>query len=186
MRRYKVALSLLLFTFALVLLNAQEKSTSSVNEPAAYMVVYRTPAHVRISSPEVFHGFATDLWGFLREKNVTLKVDPERGTIETESTMSVESMLNIARQVGATSLLFVAVDRPMTKWIKVTVKSYDLGGKLLWSEEASDMGSMTGKGGYKKTLERLQTSLSKRLGGPGLPVAVQEALAPKPAQEAKP
>jgi len=66
------------------------------------------------------------------------------------------------------------------------VKSYDLGGKLLWSEEASDMGSMTGKGGYKKTLERLQTSLAKRLGGPGLPVAVQEAIAPRPAQEAKP
>lgn len=168
-------------------LQPQQEPASSASEPSVYMVVFRTPAHVRLSKPEVFHGFATDLWNFLKAKNVPLKADPERGTIETESPMSVESMLNIARQVGATSLLFVTVDRPTTKWIKVTLQSYDLGGKLLWSEEASDAWSMSGKGGYKKSLERIEMRLTKRLGGPGLPISVQGASAPEPAQEtAKP
>jgi len=168
-------------------LNALNKPATEAAVPAVYVVVFRTPAHVRNSKPEVFHGFAQDLWSFLKEKDVPLKVDPERGTIESESPMSVESMLNIAKQVGASTLLFVTVDRPMTKWIKVTVKSYGLDGQLQWSEEASDAGSMTGKGGYKKTLERIETGLSKRLGGPGLPVKVQEAGTPEPIRgEVKP
>lgn len=150
---------------------------------SVYVVVYRTPAHVRSSKPEVFHGFATDLAAFLKEKNVPVKVDPERGTIESESAMSVSSMLNIARQVGADSLLFVSVDRPVTKWIKVVVQAYDLDGKLLWTEDASDAGSFSGKGGYKKTLERIQTDLTKRIGTPGLPVTTGSTGASKPAAD---
>jgi hypothetical protein len=164
------AVPLFLLLVTATILPSQPAPSSAANQPAIYVVVFRTPAHVRSSKPEVFHGFATDLSAFLREKNVPIKVDPERGTIESESPMSTESMLNIARQVGATSLLFVAVDRPVTKWLKVIVKSYDLEGKLLWSEEASDGGSMTGKGGYKKTLERIEEDLVKRLGTPGLPI----------------
>ncbi len=159
---------------------AQDTAATAKPEPAVYLVVFRTPAHVRTSSPQVFHGFAQDLWDFLNSKTVPLKVDPERGTIETESPMSVESMLNIARQVDANSLLFVTVDRPMTKWIKVTVKSYGLDGKLQWSEEASDAGSFTGKGGYKKTLERIEAGLTKRLGGAGLPTTTKDAAITNP------
>ena len=134
------------------------------------MVAVRTPAHVRYSKPEVFHGFAADLREYLKESKVPLVVDPDRGTIETESPMTVESMLNIARQLGGTSLLYVKVDRPFTKWIKVTVEAYDVDGKKLWTEEASDAGSMSGKRGYKSTLDRIEAQLAKHLGGPGLPV----------------
>jgi hypothetical protein len=148
------------------------------------MVVFRTAAHVRNSKPEVFHGFASDLLSFLKQKDVPITVDPDRGTIETESSMSVESMLNIARQTGANSLLFVTVDRPFTKWIKVTVQSYDSSGKLLWEEESSDGSSMTGKGGYQKTLIRIESSLSKRLRTPGLPVSTKATLEQKPAEGA--
>jgi hypothetical protein len=178
MRMYKIIPAILFFV-VVTTLNAQDKPASQSSEPAVYIVVFRTPAHVRSSKPEVFHGFAQDLWSFLKEKNVPLKIDPERGTIESESAMSVESMLNITKQVGASSLLFVTVDRPLTKWIKVTLRSYGLDGQILWSEEASDGGSMSGKSGYKKTLERIETGLSKRLGGPGLPIKVQEPSIPK-------
>ena len=164
------AVPLFLLFVTAAILNSQPAPPPPANQPAVYVVVFRTPAHVRSSKPEVFHGFATDLSAFLKEKNVPVKVDPERGTIESESPMSTESMLNIARQVGANSLLFVTVDRPVTKWLKVIVKSYDLDGKVLWSEEASDGGSMTGKGGYKKTLERIEADLMKRLGTTGLPI----------------
>lgn len=169
--------------FALALILPAQPGPPPPAQEAVYVVVYRTPAHVRSSKPEVFHGFASDLAAFLKEKNVPVKVDPERGTIENESPMSVSSMLNIARQLGANSLLFVTVDRPLTKWIKVIVQAYDLDGKLLWAEDASDAGSMSGKGGYKKTFERIQTDLTKRLGTPGLPVIADLPSTPKPAAD---
>ena len=143
-----------------------------------YLVVYRTPAHVRYSKQEVFHGFSQDLWVWLRGKNVPIVIDPERGAIESESEMSVASMLNLARQLNATSLLFITVDRPLTKWIKVIVQAYSLDGKLLWSEDAADSGSLTGKGGYEKTLKQIEEDLGKRLGKDGLPV-VKEGASPE-------
>ena len=117
MRLRKLVPSLLLLALTLPL-QSQEKTVPSAGEPAVYVVVFRTPAHVRLSKPEVFHGFATDLWGFLKDKGIPLKVDPERGTIETESPMSVGSMLNIARQARPSSMLFVTVDRPATSGSK--------------------------------------------------------------------
>jgi hypothetical protein len=180
---HKIVPFLLLFASASFLLSQQTPAVSS-GGPSVYLIVFRTPAHVRTSKPKVFHGFASDLLSYLKEKGVPVKEDPERGTIETESPMSVDSMLNITRQVGAASLLFVTVDRPVTKWIKVTLRSYDPEGKIQWSEEASDGGSMSGKGGYKKTLERIEAALEKRLGGPGLPVDANRAGAPTPAEEA--
>jgi hypothetical protein len=180
---HKIVPFILLFVFTLSL-KSQERPASTASEPAVYLVVFRTPAHVRNSKPDVFHGFSADLLSYLKEEGVSIKADPERGTIETESPMSVESMLNITKQVGAASLLFVTVDRPVTKWIKVTLQSYDLEGKLQWTEEASDGGSISGKGGYRKTLERIETKLSKRLGAPGLPVSADRASVPQPAGEA--
>ncbi len=148
--------------------------------PGVYVVAYRTPAHVGRSKADVFHGFSQDLLAWLRAKSVPVVIDPERGTIESESKMSVESMLNIARQLEATSLLLVTVDRPMTRWIKVTVQAYSLEGKLLWSEDASDAGSLSGKGGYQKTLQRIETDLEKRLGQDGLPVVDAKPPVPSP------
>jgi hypothetical protein len=178
--RCKILILLLGFFFAFV-----PSVIAADKKPGVYIVVYRTPAHVKYSKPEVFHGFAQDLWTHLKSKNVPLIVDPERGTIESESQMSVQSMLNIAKQLDATSLLFVTVDRPFTKWIKVTVQSFSLDGKLLWSEDASDAGSMSGKGGYKKTLERIQADLEKRLNTEGLPVVKEEFAAQTPGDEKK-
>jgi hypothetical protein len=162
----------------ILLAGASYVSAQAVDsKPGVYIVVYRTPAHVRYSKAEVFHGFSQDLWAWLRSKNVPLVIDPERGTIESESQMSVESMLNIAKQLKATSLLFITVDRPLTKWIKVTVQAYSLEGKKLWGEDASDARSLSGKGGYQKTLECIEAGLEKRMGQDGLPV-VKEATPP--------
>ena len=166
----RIGVCLVLFTLPIAISAQQEKPETAKSEAAVYMVSYRTSAHIRYSKPDVFHGFSQDLLDFLTESHVPIKMDPDRGTIETESSMSLNSMLNIAGQLGANSLLLVTIDRPFTKWIKVTVQSYGLDGKLMWSEEASDGGGMTGKGGYDKTLVKIKTFLTKRLGGPGLPL----------------
>ena len=80
-------------------------------------------------------------------------------------------MVKLAAEAGAGSLLFVAVDRPATKWIKLVLRIYDLNGKLLWEDSVdSGMSAMSGGTGYKKCFEKLNKMLSVRIGGPGLPV----------------
>src|SRR3954452_9617019 len=159
----------------------QEKVTTgtAATTHGVYLIAYRTPGHVRTSSPDVFHSAAADLRKLLEEKRVELVRDSERGFIENESQMSVESMTKLAKEAGAASLLLLTVDRPASKWIKLTLRSYSLDGKLLWEDNVdSGMSPMNGTAGYKKCFEKLGKSLPARIGGPGSPVMV-EAVAEK-------
>lgn len=151
----------------------QEVIKQNTADPkGVYVITFRSPAHVRSSSPEVFHSAAADVRKLLTDRNVLLVEDKERGFIENESQMSVESMTMLAREAGAGSLLFVTVDRPTTKWIKLVFKAYDLDGKQLWEETIdSGMSGMSGASGYKKCFEKLNKKLPERIGGPGLPVS---------------
>ncbi len=136
-----------------------------------FVVAYRTPGHARASSPEIFHSAAMDVRKILTEGKVLVVEDKERGFIENESPMSVHSMTRLAREAGAASLLFVTVDRPSTKWIKLKLQAYDLNAKLLWEESFdSGMSAMSGSAGYKKCFEKLGKKLPGRIGGPGLPI----------------
>jgi hypothetical protein len=158
----------------MVLSGAAQEPTDQPANPeiqGVYVVAFRTPAHVRTSSPDVFHTAASDVRKMLTEKKVRLVEDPERGFIENESQMSVGSMTALAKDAGAGYLLLVTVDRPASKWIKLTLRSYSLDGKLLWEESVdSGMSAMSGASGYKKCFEKLNSKLPARIGGPGLPV----------------
>ena len=139
-----------------------------------YVLAFRTPAHVRSSSPEVFHSAAADIRKELTDNGVALVQDKERGFIENESQMSVASMAALAKESGAGSLLFITVDRPTSKWIKLILRAYDLDGNPLWEESVdSGMSAMSGASGYKKCFEKLNKVLSKRIGGPGLPAGAK-------------
>ncbi len=145
--------------------NTQEPAVQGV-----YIITYRSPAHVRSSSPEVFHSAAADIRKTLSDQGVRIVQDTERGFIENESKMSIENMALLAKESGAGSLLFITVDRPTTKWIKLILRAYDLDGNLLWEENVdSGMSAMSGGSGYKKCLEKLEKVIAKRIGGPGLP-----------------
>lgn len=153
---------------------AQTEDSTTQAPGGVYIVTYRAPAHVRNSSPEVFHSASADIRKALAEKGVPIVPDSERGFIENESRMSVESMTTLAGESGAGSLLFVTVDRPMTKWIKLVLQLYSLDGKKLWEEKVdSGMSSMSGDSGYRKCLEKLNQVLAKRIGTPGLPVSIE-------------
>jgi len=134
-----------------------------------YLVFYRAPNHITNSSPQVFHSFADSFINYLKSRDVNILEDPERGILQTDQVMSIESQLNLTKNAGAKYLLLATVERPISKWIKVTVQSYDLSGKLLWSEEAGVMGGMTGKEAPEKTLKSLQKKLDPRIDKPGLP-----------------
>lgn len=156
--------------FALSMLVTISAVAAAAQTEGVYVVAYRAPNHIKFSSPEVFHGFAKDLIGYLKSRDVNILEDPERGILQTDQLISVESLLNLTKNAGATYLFLATVDRPATKWMKVTVQAYDLSGRLLWSEEADSGGmTMTGKGAPEKILKLLQKKLDSRIDKPGLP-----------------
>ena|SRR5215831_1426292 len=134
-----------------------------------YYVAYRTPAHVSRSSPDVFHEVANDMLDLLKKNDVNVVADPERGTIETNELFSLDSLLSLTKNAGATSLLYLTVDRPAMSWLKLTLQCYDSSGKLLWEEHASSSGGLSGKGASSKTMENIKKKLLPRLAQPGLP-----------------
>jgi hypothetical protein len=151
--------------------SGQAQDPVGAKPEGVYYIAYRTPAHVSRSSPDVFHDVANEMLDFLKKSDVNIVADPERGTIETNELFSLDSLLSLTKNAGATSLLYLTVDRPAASWLKLTFQCYDLSGKILWEEHASAMGGFSGKGAPAKTMENLRKKLSRRIGQPGLPKA---------------
>jgi hypothetical protein len=140
----------------------------------SYLFTYRTSGHVKYSDPDAFHNAARAVRELLAEHQIAIFPDPVRGNTETSESFSTESMLDLARRTGATYLLQVAIDRPITKWLKVSIQCYDMNGKLLWQEEASDGGGFNSSGSLRKVTSELHRRLEQRLGGPGLLTTMPE------------
>ena len=173
-RKIALAMPTILLPGLLVVFAAQSPSTAKTE--GVYYVAYRTPAHVSRSSPDVFHEVANGMLEFLKQNDVNIVADPERGTIQTSELFSTGSLLNLTRSASANYLLYVTVDRPAASWLKVTFQCYDLSGKALWEEHASSAGGLSGKAAPSKTMENLKKKLLPRIGQPGLPKV------PKPVQ----
>ena len=116
-------------------LPAQVAGNSSSQAVGSYFVAYRTPAQLSRSGPEVFHGIADQTLELLKSKHVVLVSDPERPSFQTAELFSLESLLKLAREAGASHLLYLTVDRPAAKWVKITLQCFDFSGKLLWEAD---------------------------------------------------
>lgn len=139
---------------------------------AAFVFAQRTKGHIKHSKSEVFHRVVDDVYSYLATKDVALAKDEFGGRTHAEDEVPISTVLHIARDANATYVLYLIVDRPVTKWIRVTVRCYDLSGKQLWEDSAADAGGLTGGHGLRVTLDRLHRLLDKRLGQPGLTVMV--------------
>jgi hypothetical protein len=136
----------------------------------SFLAAFRTPKHVGASKPEVFHDTVQEIVRYLESNNVDLVSDPLRGRIETQDPISTDSLVRISKDVGASYLLYIIVDRPLTQWLKVTVECYDLSGKMLWRENAGYSGSfdVNSKKALPEIMKKLDKQLSARLNQPGL------------------
>ena len=168
MKNILFGLSLLAVTCVGVPAGGQVEPETSPPKPAVYIAAYRTPRHMKYSKPEVFHQTVAGVVEYLESNRVRIAEDPVRKRIETSDFIPVATLANIAREAGASSLLVLTVDRPVTKWVKIGLEAYDLSGTLLWKESVDEGGGLSGKGGVKKALDKLKKRLDSRLGQPGL------------------
>ena len=108
--------------------------TSPARSAGVLVFAYRTPAHVQYSKPEVFVGIVDDLMLFLKSNNVSLVNDLIHKPVETEQATSTYTLVTYLRQIGARRLIYLTVDRPLSAWVKLTLRCYDADGKLVWEE----------------------------------------------------
>jgi hypothetical protein len=147
-------------------------------EPPAHHAVFvflqRTNRHVKYSKPEVFLAVVNDVFEHLKTKNVSMARDEFGDRRYSEEETSFATVQKIAANSNADSMLYLVVDRPIAKWIRVVAQCCDAKGKLLWSEEAASGGGITGAHGLRVTLDRLHQRLDQHLGQEGLPVIAAE------------
>jgi len=182
---------LLLVVLTAMLSFAQEQSTSplsttppsavpTVDEQKVFVFVQRTDRHAKYSSPEVFHNVLNDLLDYLKTKNVAIAVDEFGGRNHAEGATPLDTIFTIARDAKASSVMYVVVDRPLTKWLKITVQCFDMNRKPLWKEEVSSGGGLSGGHGFEVCTKKIHAQLDKRVGQDGLPIL---ATAKEPAEE---
>lgn len=159
---------------------AAQEANSPAGGPLVFVFVQRAQSHVKYSKPDVFYDVLNDVLGYLKERNVAMATDQFGGRSNSENEMPLTTVQGIARDAGATYLLYALVERPITKWIKVSVRCYDMAGQKLWEEQAESGGGMSGGHGLRVTLDRLHEHLDKRVGQPGLPVAAAVANTTEP------
>lgn len=135
-----------------------------------FVFVQRTDRHAKYSKPEVFHDALTDIMNYLVSKNIAIAVDEFGGRNHAEGATPIDTVLNIGRDAKANNVLYFAVDRPVTKWIKISVQCFDMNGKQLWQGEASNGGGVSGGHGLEATTKSLHTKLDARIGQDCLPV----------------
>ena len=87
---------------------------SSSTSDAVYIAAFRTPAHVNRSSAQIFRELVDEVLDRLKDKRVPMAKDPSRPMIRSEEAMPVPTLVNAAKDSGASSLLVLTVDRPAT------------------------------------------------------------------------
>lgn len=168
MRRIAISLFAAWTLLSAAPLPAQTQPAAS--SPTVFVFLMRTKGHQKYSKAEVFQAVVDDVMGYLKDKQVAQAVDEFAGRTHSEDEMPVASVLNIAKDAGASSVLYLIVDRPATKWVKVVVRAYDMGGQQLWEEKAESGGGFSGAHGLRVTLDRLHQALDKHIGKDGLPL----------------
>jgi hypothetical protein len=140
-------------------------------QPKVFVFFQRTDAHSKYSKSEVFHDAMDNTLAFLKEKNVAMAVDEFGGRSFAESATPLDTIVKIARDTNATSILYIVVDRPVSKWIKLTAECMDMDQKQLWKEEASNGSSLSGGDALKSTVKKFREKLDPHVGKDGVPVA---------------
>lgn len=134
---------------------AKEAETSDTKTPLVPVaktvaLVFRTTAAAeKRCKPQTIADIQNDIPTYLASKTVAVGVS-----------------------ANANYVLTVIVDRPMSKWIEITMQAKDAAGNLLWSEKRSDGGwGHLGTEGLLKTLAKLHEVIDAKLGDQnGLPL----------------
>jgi hypothetical protein len=136
---------------------------------SVYVAVLRTGKHARFARARTWQEAQDGVFALLRSYAAGTSEDPLRLRLVTEQELPVQSLARLAREAGAGELLQVTIDRPVTRWIKITFACFDAEAGKEWEESADYGGGISGKDAVSLTLERLKVRLDAHAGGACLP-----------------
>jgi S1-C subfamily serine protease len=123
--------------------------STNPTSPSVSVKMRRTASHMTYSSEDVAIAVFDSVVDYLRMKNVNL------ASAGSNSEYS----------------LYLTVDRPIMKWLKVDIEARNADGVLLWRGKAESGGGLTGAHGLRVTEERIQKLLAAKIGiESGLPL----------------
>ena len=137
---------------------------------SVYVAVLRTCKHIKYAKGKTWDEAHEAVFNLLQEMNIRIAADPVRDRLVSEQEFSTLSLLNIAKDSGTDELLDVVIERPVTKWIKITLTCYSEDAVKEWEEYADYGGGLTGKDAVPITIGRLKKKLGDRVGKVCLPV----------------
>jgi hypothetical protein len=145
-------------------------SNSSLRNSGTLFVAWRTDNHRAYSTSEVFHGIVDELLLFLKENRLKLANDYLGSSLEFEHKISTYETMALAKKFGASYILVLIVDRPVSKWVKLQLQCLSSEGKLLWEEEANgSTWGFSGANGVKVAMKKLKSGIANRLKETPLP-----------------
>jgi hypothetical protein len=134
-------------------------------------VAWRTVNHRQYSSSEVFQGIVDEVLLFLKQNRLKLANDELRSTLQVENAISTYEVTQFARKAGASHVLVLTVDRPVSSWVKMRLQCITAEGTVLWEENAQNSSWLkSGAGGVKAAIKDFKASIGKRLSKSSLPL----------------
>src|ERR1700746_3851562 len=160
----------LLLLIAVVSATAQENPTSSAD--TVFVFVQKTSEAANFGSRQLFEHVVNFLQEYLKANKIASVFRTD--DFSSGLALPLSAVQEMARNVNATYLLYVVVDRPVMKWLKLTVECYNASGQPLWAEEASAAKEFSRGNRERDTLQHLHKKLDARIGQPGLRSATFE------------
>ena len=165
-------------TMTKLLPRAPSTPSSSPSEPVkrklsgTLFLACRTDKHRAYSSGEVFQGIVDDVLLFLKQNKLRLANDDLGRTLQVESTISTYEATAVAKKAGASHVMVLTVDRPVSAWVKLRLQCLTADGAVLWDEQAQN-GSWVkaGAGGVKAAMEKFKAQIAKQLKQISLPLS---------------
>ena len=126
--------------------------------------VFRTFNHIQYSSESVFQSVVDEIMLFLKSEKVPM-VNNRVGRIFSSSgrSYSAYELISLSEKAGAEGVLYVTVDRPMSAWLKITARYYDVSGRVLWQEDAQKKSGITSSGSIQSVCQNLETKIRPHL-----------------------
>ena len=153
----------------LLLVGVSATPQANPNAETVFVFIQKTSGAANFGSRHLFEHVVNDLQEYLKVNKIANVIRTD--DFSSGVALPVSAVQEMARNANGTYLLYVVVDRPVMKWLKLTVECYNASGQPIWAEEVSAAKEFSRGKGERNTLEHLHKKLDARIGQPGLPSA---------------
>jgi hypothetical protein len=139
---------------------------SAQETPRTFFFVHWNVVWRRDSKEQAVQQIVDEMQESLRSKGVLFASDPLRKSHHSPELLSIHSLLNMAKDIEASHLLYLSI------WPRATLQCFDLSGRMVWEEVAKGARAAgLPEHNVRVMMKRLRAQLEPRIGTDCLQVA---------------